>query len=234
MAKKHESETLRQQRLAREEFLKLKKIQSGEIPPEPKPSEIDSYPKTPEEKIKNFWFYYGKFLIVGLISVIVFVSLVVQCANKPKYDLKIVYFTYSPVADEVTNNLANYFSKYCDDINGDGKSNVSVINCSYNTNSTNDSRLIKMQAIISSESDTLLFITDEKSYKYFENLRSDKTLFFEEESFKLPSSLLEKVGINNNQELSMNLRYYKGTTIENSKDIKIYHRASKNLLERLK
>ena len=57
MSQKKESDTLRQQRFAREEFLKLKKMQQGELKAEPKPSEIYNTPLTFSEKVKNFWYH---------------------------------------------------------------------------------------------------------------------------------------------------------------------------------
>ena len=56
MAKKKQvNPIIAEQRRAREEFLKLKRMQSGEIPTEPKPSEIAVKPKTFTEKLKNIW-----------------------------------------------------------------------------------------------------------------------------------------------------------------------------------
>ena len=53
MAKKSVSDTIAQQRKAREEFLELKKMQHGEIQAPPKPSEMAVEPKTFSEKLSR-------------------------------------------------------------------------------------------------------------------------------------------------------------------------------------
>ena len=58
MAKKKVSDTLAQQRKARQDFLELKKMQHGEMDAGPKPSEIAIEPKTFTEKVKNYWFHF--------------------------------------------------------------------------------------------------------------------------------------------------------------------------------
>ncbi len=235
MAKKRESETIRQQRLAREEYIKLKKMQSGEIPAaENIHIDADTSPKTPKEKLKHFWFYYGKLSIVAVICVAVLITLVVQCVNKPKYDIKIVYFSYSPVLDNATENLSKYFSKYTDDVNKDGEKNVSVINCSYSNNGTDNITLTKLQAIIAAEPDTLIFITDEESYKYFEKLNSGDLKFFEDYSCELSDKVLKENGINTEKKLTMNLRRVENTTLAKNKDTGKYYKASKNLIKKIK
>ena len=45
----NKNEILEEQRRAREEFLELKKMQSGEMKAPPKPSEVAIVPKTPKE-----------------------------------------------------------------------------------------------------------------------------------------------------------------------------------------
>ena len=53
MSDKNKNEIIEEQRRAREEFLRLKRMQSGEIKADPKPSEVALLPKTPKEKIAN-------------------------------------------------------------------------------------------------------------------------------------------------------------------------------------
>ena len=70
MSEKNKNETIEQQRRAREEFLKLKKIQQGELPAEPKPSDVAIVPKTREEKLSNFWFHH-KWHVIALVFITV-------------------------------------------------------------------------------------------------------------------------------------------------------------------
>ena len=130
MAEKNQNEILKEQKRAREEFLKLKKMQSGEIKAEPKPSEVAILPKTRKEKLSNFWFHYKFHLIASVFTAIVLAVLITQCATRPQYDSEIVYFTYTPVLDEQLNKVSDYFEQYATDLNGDGEVKVQVINCS--------------------------------------------------------------------------------------------------------
>ena len=63
MAKKQVSETIKQQRKARKDFLELKKMQSGEIDTGPKPSEVAIVPKTFKEKLSSTRIESAKILI---------------------------------------------------------------------------------------------------------------------------------------------------------------------------
>ena len=118
------NDILEEQRKAREEFLKLKKMQQGEIDAGPKPSEVAIVPKTPKEKAANFWFQY-KWHTIGIVAaVIVLAVLVAQCVSRPVYDMELVYFTYSPILDEQTTQIAEYFEEFAEDLDGNGEVNV--------------------------------------------------------------------------------------------------------------
>ncbi len=237
MSKKQESETIRQQKLAREEFIKLKKMQSGEMETEPKPSDVAIVPKTFKEKVINYWYHFGKLTIVSVLIFIFMSVAVVQCINKPKIDLYVIYFTYTPVTDDVTENIGKYLSKYCKDVNNDGESNVTVVNCSCNKNSNNSTVLTKMQAMIAADSNALLFITDDESIKYFDNLKSNNKEFFEKNSIKLSESFYKDADIdidNLKNTLSLRIRDIGDTLIEKESDSKKYYEASKEIFNAMK
>lgn len=180
MADKKKNDILEEQRRAREEFLRLKKMQKGEIDAGPKPSEVAIVPKTPKEKWDNFWFQYKWWVFAAVASFIVLSVLIAQCTTRVVPDLEVVYFTYSPVLDEQMGNVAEYFEGMTEDINGDGEVNVQVVNCSVSNNGDTQYRnsiLQKLQAIIAADEKALLFITDEKSIKYFDNFGKDVHIF---------------------------------------------------------
>ena len=107
MAEKKTNEILEEQRRARQEFLELKKMQSGEMKAPPKPSEVAIVPKTPKEKWDNFWFQYKWYVVAIVATVAVLTVLIAQCATKTKYDLQVVYFTYTTALDEQTEGIAD-------------------------------------------------------------------------------------------------------------------------------
>lgn len=184
MAKKKTNEIVEEQRRARQEFLELKKMQHGEIPTGPKPSEVAIVPKTPREKLKNIW-YHDKYIILGaLAACIVIIVMVAQCCSRVSPDLQILVFTYTPVSDASCEKIARFSEEYCADINGDGQVSVQVINCSFSKDSSNTqyqyTMMQKLQATIAANDETLLYITDPESAQYFEGEDSPLSGCFDE------------------------------------------------------
>ncbi|MCQ2441472.1 MAG: hypothetical protein MJ076_06255 [Clostridia bacterium] len=238
MSEKRESDTLKQQREARKQFLELKKMQNGEMESGPKPSEVAIVPKTPKEKLQNIWFH-DKWYIIGFLALAIAVSVMVaQCANRKNYDLKVVIYTQNAIANN-TETMEEYFSSLCDDINGDGQSLVQVINCSYSENSNNTQQMYtvstKLQSIIATDADALLFIVDENSYKYFNNISED---FFADEPIPLNQDFYKKCDTDKIFKLPENLligcRKVTNTTISKNKMSKEYFKASQKILEKIK
>lgn len=173
MSDKKVSETLSQQKKARQDFLDLKKMQKGDMAPEPKPSEVAVLPKTFKEKLQNYWFHF-KWHTIGIVfTLIVLIVLITQCSGRTNWDMQVIYFTYTPAIDNQTDMIGDYLESISKDINGDGEVNISVVNCSVpdgNHNSQyNRTVLMKLQAMITAEPTAMLYITDSESVKYFEN-----------------------------------------------------------------
>ena len=181
MSEKETNEILEEQRRARQEFLELKKMQSGEMEAPPKPSEVAIVPKTPKEKWDNFWFQYKWYVVAITAVTVVLAVLITQCATRTKYDMEVVYFTYTAALDEQTNAVAKYIAGYAEDVNGDGEINIQVVNCSFNGKSGDTqyrySMMTKLQAMIAGDQNAMLFITDEDSYKYLADLSNGDGLF---------------------------------------------------------
>lgn len=84
MSEKETNEILEEQRRARQEFLELKKMQSGEMEAPPKPSEVAIVPKTPKEKWDNFWFQYKWYVVAIMAVTVVLAVLITQWRHKNK------------------------------------------------------------------------------------------------------------------------------------------------------
>lgn len=240
MADKKINETLAQQRKAREDFLALKRMQQGELDAGPKPSEIAIELKTPMDKLKNIWFH-DKWYILGVIAIAIIVAVcVTQCASKPKYDLSTVVYSYNILGDDDCKLIADYLSKRCKDVNGDGETLVNVVNCSYTEDSTDKQYIYtcntKLQAILSTDASALLYITDAKSYEYLSQISDDNKLFEGEplplgedfysecdgeDLFTLPTGL------------QISCRNVSGTMIDKDKGAANYYEASKEILNKL-
>lgn len=239
---KKESETLRQRKFAQQEFLKLKKMQQGELDAGQKPSEIYAAPLTFSEKIKNIW-YHDKWAIIVVMIIAVCISLfVAQCATKTKYDATVVVFTYTITGNVNCDKMGEYLKPYCKDINADGEVNINVINCSIEESQGNSdysyTTRTKLSTLISGEASALLFITDDKSYKYLSGL-SNNIDFFEGEPLKFEEDFYEFCKEADNlfttpDSLQISCRTTKGTTIESDKNIDTYYDQAQTVLNGLK
>ncbi len=234
-----DNEILEQQRKARENFLKLKKMQQGEIAPEPKPSEIAMKPKTFKEKIQNFWFHYKWHTITLVFMTVVISILCAQCANREEYDFEVVYFAYNTVLDAQLDSVEEYLESYATDIDGNGEVNVNIINCSFSENSTpqyKNTVLAKIQTQIVGNRLAVMYIMDDKAYEYLNNaiqggvFPTDKLAFGEdfynktltEEYGKLPEGL------------GVSLRLIEGTTFEGDKKVEAIYKESEKVIEKIK
>ena len=172
MAKKHVNETLAQQRKARQDFLELKKMQQGEMDAGPKPSEVAVKPVTLKEKWQNYWFHSKWQTLAAIFAIVSLAILISQCASRKDWDMQVVYFTYSPVIDQQTEEIANYLESISKDLNGDGEVNITVRNLSISPESGNaqytNTALSTLYSYITVEEEAILFITDASSETHFE------------------------------------------------------------------
>lgn len=241
MAKKKKNAILEEQRRARAEFIKLKKMQQGEIAAAPKPSEVAVTPKTFKEKRENFWFHYKWYVIGITAAVAAFVLLVAQCMSIPNYDFNIIYFTYTPAIDKQTDLIADYFEKYGEDINGDDKVEVQIMNCSF-SNEPGDiqyrnSQIQKLQALITGEYKAMLYITDAQSIKYFDSIGSENTGMFEGEPIPLSDEFYKTTALHEldrlPEGLQISCRRIEGTIMEKNKTAQSVYKESSRLIKEL-
>lgn len=239
MAKKKVSDTLSQQRKARQDFLDLKKMQQGIMDAGPKPSEIAIEPKTFTDKVKNYWFHYKWHTLGTLFCFVAFVLLVTQCAARTDWDMKVVYFTYTPVLDEQTALISDYLEDISQDINGDGDVNIQVVNCSMPTDSSNvqysKTVLTKLQSLIAAEEEALLYITDSESITYF-NADAVKD-FFGTEQLSLNDKFYSATCSDDFGALPDGLqiacRRLENTVIEKNKNVGNIYKEAQNILAEL-
>ncbi len=241
MSEKETNEILEEQRRARQEFLELKKMQSGEMEAPPKPSEVAIVPKTPKEKWDNFWFQYKWYVVAITAVTVVLAVLITQCATRTKYDMEVVYFTYTAALDEQTNAVAKYIAGYAEDVNGDGEINIQVVNCSFNGKSGDTqyryTMMTKLQAMIAGDQNAMLFITDEDSYKYLADLSNGDGLF-DGEPFMLGEEFYKATETDSYGKLPEGLRIacrrVSDTVLESKKGSSDAHTNAEKTLEAIK
>ena len=233
------SDTIRQQKKARGDFLELKKMQNGEISAPPPPSAQAKVPKTFNEKLKNFWFY-NRFIVLGvLFTIVVLAILLKQCASRIDYDICITVYTSSPVGEKDRQKMSEYFEKISYDTNGDGEVHVQMIDCSFSADGNRQLLLNanqKLQAILSSEYKAMLFITDDYTFDHIMSI-SDKESFFDEtvvldkdfydfceteDLFKMPS------------DMKLLRRKIKKTTMKDNKTAALCYETAGKIIDRIR
>ncbi len=240
MAQKKESDTLRQRKFAQQEFLKLKKMQQGELDAGPKPSEIAA-PLTFSEKLKNIW-YHDKFALSVIAIIIIAITLLcVQCATKTVYDATVIVFTHTITGDPNCKKMGEYLMPHCPDLNGDGEVNINVVNCSINPKDKSDysyTNRSKAQSLLATDASALLFITDDDSYEYLMGLSKEIPLFerepleFDEDFYEF---CVDESGFYDTPEnLQISCRTIKGAAIEKDKNVDKYYTQAQAILDGLK
>ncbi len=232
------NEIMEEQRKAREEYIKLKKMQQGELAPQPKPSEVAITPKTFKEKLNNFWYHYKIHTILAGFLVAVLGICITQCTTRPKYDFGVMYFAYETALDTQTQAIADYFEQFAKDINGDGEVNINVINCSVTDSNKDPSRFTmfsKVQAVLAAEETVSVYVVDEKAIEYFENALDISV--FAEKPMPLSEEFYKKTTIGDftlPKGLSIGLRTIKGTTFEDDEKAVSAHKAGQKFIDKIK
>lgn len=240
IAQNKESDTLRQRRIAQQEFLRLKKMQNGELDAGPKPSEVAASLSF-SEKLKNIW-YHDKLAISIIALLIVAITLLcVQCATKTVYDATVIVFTHTITGNPNCDKMGEYIKPHCPDLNNDGEINVNVINCSINPKDNSEysyTNRSKVQSLLATDAGALLFITDDDSYKYLMSLSKDVSLF-EGEPFEFDQDFYDFCVDPNGfydtpNNLQISCRAIKGTAISKDKNIDKYYAQAQAILNGLK
>ena len=236
------NETLEQRAKAQREFIQLKKMQSGQVAPPPKPSEEAVKPSTASEKAKNFWFYYRWHIIVCIFAAAVLSVLIAQCVGREKYDSQIVLFTYHNYFDAHTAAMGEYFEKFCTDYDGNGEVNVGVTNCSYTKNQyTNvqykNTMATKLQSILVAQRDIVLFIVDSETFEYMNNLPEEGDLFEQtkvtlNEDFYTACDIFEEAPLPKG--LMLVCRSYKKDSIGGTDDVSVGYARAQEIMQKLK
>lgn len=186
MAKK--SETLKQREKAQKDLLELKRMQAGLLDPGPKPSEEAVAPATFKEKKDNFFYHYKFVVLMVAFIAVIGVILIYDLVTKVHYDAKVVVYSYDTVYSLYNEKIAEYFEQFYSDVNGNGAVEIAAVDCSIDPNSVSevqDAKMMQLQAILASETDTLIYLLDEESMVYFENALEDMTLFKKEDMVEL-------------------------------------------------
>ena len=118
------------------DLIELKKMRQGLISP---PKNDDA----PKQKLKgfpafaNFLRYHVWHIVVIACAFVFVVSLGKKILTEKTPDCLVVINTGAMNLSEVSNEYAKVLTEYCPDSNGDGKTLVEVLDCSYDENGSN-------------------------------------------------------------------------------------------------
>lgn len=229
-----------------DDLIELKKMRQGlidtpTISNEPKPK-LTGWPA-----FANF-IQYNKFYILAGLAIILAITLFVRsCITKIEPDCLVVANIGSYGLDTVTESYSQIFSEICSDTNGDGTPLVSVVDCSYNEETTDAQKLttniMKFQTQFSINY-AQLFILNYDNMVKLENI-SDGDLWVDDldlkeyngKAIKLNGTKFEqiyreKTGVGFNEDLYLCMRK-SNKKITKSKDGKSAIKAAREIMTNL-
>lgn len=122
-----DNDFMKEQKRRQRELIELKKLEQsgGELPNDIEHTVLT----TPRQKFGHFWHYYKWYVIASVIIIAALAFLVAQCVTKTYYDSMILFNSTEFVAEDVADALEAELSRLVTDVNGDGESNLCVLNC---------------------------------------------------------------------------------------------------------
>lgn len=143
------------------------------------------------EWIKNFWWHH-KFIIMGIIlaAAVVF-YITYDTVSRVKPDIKIIMTVNNGLVNR-TEEVADYFEKFCPDINGDGEINVQILSVPLPDNTNDYVQIQQYQEVYLANMQTgevIFILTDDKtdtdiySENDSDNLLADVSSDFKDNEF---------------------------------------------------
>ncbi len=224
------SDFLKEKEEQQRRVVELNKMRQGLVDV-PERVVVDATPKTKKEKWEHFWYYNKWYVIVAAILALFTALCISQCSNRTKYDYTAMLFCDYELSDIQTEDIADSLARFGEDVNGDGKVLVDVINCSYDKNtdySARTSKTSKIQANLTNQ-EVLLYITDDHAFDYytgtlfedfFVNLNlpaKDGTAIILNDKFYQWGA--DDIGLPDSLTLQISRRAVANTTIENHKGV---------------
>lgn len=117
------------------------------------------------EWIKNFWWHH-KFIIMGIILAVAVVSYITyDTVSRVKPDIKIIMTVNNGLVNR-TEEVADYFEKFCPDINGDGEVKVQILSVPLPDNTDDYVQIQQYQEVYLANMQTgeiIFILTDDKT-----------------------------------------------------------------------
>lgn len=140
----------------------------GVDPEELKPNGEEKISETPKSKWENFW-YHHKWTFWGVLFLVVALGIAtVQVFTRDTPDYQVLLMSKSGYVSQQTEALEALLAPYGEDLDGDGKVEVSVQSCLYSSDvSLEYNSGPQMVTAHLAAGDVVFFVWDESAYKMF-------------------------------------------------------------------
>ncbi len=160
--------------MARE--MALAGVSAEELQPSPQAQP----PRTPREKLANFWYHYKWVVIACLCGAVLLAVLIGELVKKNPADYTLVLATEQGYFASELKPLQTMLEAYAEDLDGDGEVEVQIITCQMNGGGTREGQLASFQnlQLHLASGDALLFVFEPQYYTWFKETMSDKDYEF--------------------------------------------------------
>lgn len=215
----------------------------------------DTKPQTPKSKWENFWYYYKWYVVAGMFILLVVLFTVYDFRSRENPDYEIGLITQQAYPDDIIAALEAQITQYGTDLNGDGKVLVHVNPYVVGDTGLGDPNVemagyAKITADLSNAT-SMIFITDSASFakeqeafhifSYLDgSLPAEGAKDYDRMRIALKDcSVLSEIKTTFEHEkmqsafndLSISMRAFKGTQLEQQEDKAAYYAASKKLFD---
>ncbi len=168
MSERETQEELDRWEQAKRDAVLMKKVKQGIIKGQVIPTEEELVPKTPREKLANFWYHYKWAVLGTALGLFIFGFLIVDLVTKEKSDITVQIATVQG-ASVLRNDLEALFAPYTSDIDGDGKQQVQAAALDLMEDPQQDARrynTLEVQLTVTLTSQTpAIYLLDDATYR---------------------------------------------------------------------
>lgn len=224
-------------------------------------SPVETKPQTPKSKWENFWYYHKWHMVAAAFLLFLVLFGVYDIVSRENPDYEIGLITQDTYPTDVTDALEAQLAACGKDRNGDGKVTVrvNVYPAGGGTSGGTEDPNVKMAGYVKIASDlsngtSMIFITDDASFAreqeefhIFSNLDGSTPAEGARDYDKMRVSLKDCGGLSNIKiagtggkardvfdGLSISMRAFQGTKMEQQKDKAAYYTASRQLFNEIR
>ena len=119
-----------------------------------------------------FWYYYKWRVVITAVAVLIAAVTVVQCANRPKYDMTVIYAGHMNYSDKETERLTELLNECITDIDGNGEPSVDFQRLMFSGSIGNEDYDYAMQTKVDmsfTENTTAVYLMDREEAELYLN-----------------------------------------------------------------